>query len=182
MGFIKKVVGGVGKVVKGIGKGVASIFTGGRSRRSQPSVPQPQQTSRPSSPVIDMPRIPIEGGAIGFTQSTRHMGPYGISRSLERAISFPSTGGFGGMGQGGMGGMGGIGGISQSAMMSALSTPSAPMSLSPNGGQSFYGGASNSMLDRMRMMRQGMGAYSGRIAPSLMSMGYSGIRRGPFGM
>ena len=95
-----------------------------------------------------------------------------IPTNMPTALGLPSGGGgIGGMGQTGMGGMGSFGGMPQSPMMS-----SSPMPSAPNGGQSFYGGASNSVLDRMRMLRQGMGSPMG------MGMPYGGIRRSPFGM
>ena len=163
MGFIKKVVGGVGKVVTGIGKGVASIFTGGRSGggggQAQPAAPQPQSPSLPSFNRLQY---------IGDPPDAPYMHSF-------KSLAFPNPGmgggNFGGMGQTGMGGMGSFGGMSQSPMM-----PSSPMPSAPNGGQSFYGGASNNVLDRMRMMRQGMGTPMG------MGMPYGGIRRSPFGM
>ena len=168
MGFIKKVVGGVGKVVTGIGKGVASIFTGGNSRGSsgqlQPTAaptPQPQTPSLPS----------FHRRYIGDPPDAPYM-----QRPWQRlGLPNPDMGGmgsFGGMGQTGMGGMGSFGGMSQRSMM-----PSSPMPSAPNGGQSFYGGASNNVLDRMRMMRQGMGSPMG-----MGMMPYGGIRRSPFGM
>ena len=86
---------------------------------------------------------------------------------MQRPWQRLGTGSFGGMG-----GMGGFGSTSQSPMM-----PSYPMPSAPNGGQSFYGGASNGLLDRMRMRRQG-----GIGAPMGMGMPYGGIRRSPFGM
>ncbi len=166
MGFIKKVVGGVGKVVTGIGKGVASIFTGGRSGggggQAQPAAaPQPQSPSLPSFNRLRYIGDPPDA-------------PY-MQKPWQRfGLPNPDMGGgsFGGMGQTGMGGMGSFGGMPQSSMMS-----SSPMPSAPNGGQSFYGGASNNVLDRMRMMRQGMGSPMG------MGMSYyGGIRRSPFGM
>ena len=174
MGFVKKIVGGVGKVVTGIGKGVASIFTGGNSRGSsgqlQPAAaptPQPQSPSLPS-----FNRLRYIGDPPDAPYMQKPWQRFGIGQG-GTALGLPSMGGgnFGGMGQTGMGGMGSFGGMSQSPMM-----PSSPMPSAPNGGQSFYGGASNNVLDRMRMMRQGMGSPMG------IGMPYSGIRRSPFGM
>ena len=167
MGFVKKIVGGVGKVVTGIGKGVASIFTGGNSRGSsgqlQPAAAPTPQPQTPSLPSFNRMRL------LGDPPDAPYM-----QRPLQRlSLLNPSMGGgnFGGMGQTGMGSMGSFGGMSQSPM-----TPSSPMPSAPNGGQSFYGGASNNVLDRIRMMRQGMGSPMG------MGMPYGGIRRSPFGM
>lgn len=185
MGFIKKVVGGVGKVVTGIGKGVASIFTGGRSGgggQAQPAAaPAPQSAPRfdMHAPGMETPRSALQT----ILQRAREQNPrlfmigdppdapY-IQKPWQRlSLPNPSMGGgsFGGMGQTGMGGMGSFGGMPQSSMMSS------PMPSAPNGGQSFYGGASNNVLDRIRMMRQGMGS-------PMMGMPYGGIRRSPFGM
>lgn len=151
MGFIKKVVGGVGKVVTGIGKGVASIFTGGRSGRSggqaQPTAAPTPQPQSPSLPSFNRMRL------LGDPPDAPYM-----QRPWQR-LGLPNPD---------MGGMGSFGGMPQSPMM-----PSSPMPSAPNGGQSFYGGASNNVLDRMRMMRQGMG---------MGMMPYGGIRRSPFGM
>ena len=148
MGFIKKVVGGVGKVVTGIGKGVASIFTGGRSNggggQAQPAAAPAPQPQSPSLSLFNRLRyIPPDA-------------PYMQKPWQRLGLPNPVMGSFGGM--------------PQSPMM-----PSSPMPSAPNGGQSFYGGASNNVLDRMRMMRQGMGS-------PMMGMPYGGIRRSPFGM
>lgn len=160
MGFIKKVVGGVGKVVTGIGKGVASIFTGGRSNggggQAQPAAAPAPQPQSPSLPLFNRLRY------IGDPPDA----PYMQKPWQRLGLPNPGMGGgsFGGMGQTGMGGMGSFGGMPQSSMM-----PSSPMASAPNGGQSFYGGASNNVLNRMRMMRQGMGSpmigmpYGGRL-------------------
>lgn len=172
MGFIKRVIGGVSKVVTGIGKGVASIFTGGRSNggggQAQPAAaPAPQ-----SSPSSFFQRMREENPRL-FMIGDPPDAPY-MQRPWQRLdLLNPSMGGgsFGGMGQTGMGSMGSFGGMPQSPMMS-----SSPMPSAPNGGQSFYGGASNNVLDRMRMMRQGMGSPMG------IGMPYGGIRRSPFGM
>ena len=194
MGFIKQ-------VVTGIGKGVASIFTGGRSGgggggQAQPAAaPAPQsaprslfQRMREKDPMFMGRYYPSRdrlvaslgeklgigrgGTALGLPSGGGGIGKAMIPTNMPTALGLPSGGGgIGGMGQTGMGGMGSFGGMPQSPMMS-----SSPMPSAPNGGQSFYGGASNSVLDRMRMLRQGMGSPMG------MGMPYGGIRRSPFGM
>lgn len=94
MGFIKKVVGGVGKAIGG-------IF--GIGKKEKP----PQRTTSV------MPRIPVESGVIGFTRSTRHMGPFGVGNLKNEGLPSRS---FGGMEQPGMGSMGGFGGMPQRPM------------------------------------------------------------------
>ena len=167
MGFIKKVVGGVGKVVTGIGKGVASIFTGGRSNGGGG---QAQPAAAPAFRTF-MQRMREENPRL-FRIGDPPDAPYMQKPWQRLGLPNPGMGGgnFGGMGQTGMGSMGSFGGMPQSSMMS-----SSPMPSAPNGGQSFYGGASNNVLDRMRMMRQAMGS-------PMMGMPYGGIRRSPFGM